>query len=61
MADFNYAWAPPPYEEDRVLSVYASSKMQTEAAVWRWYEVKGPSFALNTGVFHVNLLDEEGS
>lgn len=51
MADFNYAWAPPPYDDERSLSVYASSKMQTEAAVWRWYEVKGPSFALNTGWF----------
>ena len=49
MLDFNDAWAPPPYNEDRALSVYGSSKMQAEAAVWRWYEVKRPTFALNTG------------
>ena len=49
MLDFNDAWSPPPYEEDRALSVYGASKMQTEAAVWRWYELKRPGFTLNAG------------
>ncbi|KAK3687074.1 hypothetical protein LTR37_019188 [Vermiconidia calcicola] len=48
MLDFEDAWAPPPYERDRAMAVYASSKMQTEAAVWRWYAKKKPAFVLNT-------------
>ena len=35
MLDFEDAWAPPPYQADRLRPVQASSKMQTEAAVWR--------------------------
>lgn len=49
MLDFEDAWAPPPYELDRGKAVQASSKMQTEAAVWRWYGKKQPQFTLNTG------------
>lgn len=49
MLDFDDAWAPPPYDLDRARSVYASSKMQTEAALWRWYGRRKPLFTLNTG------------
>lgn len=49
MLDFEDAWAKPPYEYSRVAAVAASSKMQTEAAVWRWYTKHQPYFVLNTG------------
>ena len=52
MLDFEDAWAPPPYKVDRALAVYASSKMQTESAVWKWYQMKRPAFTLNTGMLH---------
>ncbi|KAF2481149.1 flavonol reductase [Neohortaea acidophila] len=48
MTDFNVAWAAPPYERERALSVRGSAKMQTEAAIWRWHEVNKPTFVLNT-------------
>lgn len=49
MLDFEDAWAPEPYEDSRAHAVAASSKMQTEAAVWRWYNRRKPQFVLNTG------------
>lgn len=49
MAAFRAAWEPPPYEIDRAWAVFASSKMQTEQAVWRWYHAKRPLFTLTTG------------
>ena len=49
MLDFDDAWAKPPYDPDRAKAVYASSKMQAEAAVWRWYGRRKPLFTLNTG------------
>ena len=49
MLDFEDAWAPPPYQADRLRAVHASSKMQAEAAVWRWYGRRKPAFVLNTG------------
>jgi hypothetical protein len=49
MLDFEDAWAPPPYE-GRANVVSASSKMQTEAAVWRWYHRRRPQFVLNSGM-----------
>ncbi|EMC93230.1 hypothetical protein BAUCODRAFT_76019 [Baudoinia panamericana UAMH 10762] len=50
MASFRTAWEPPPYEIDRAWAVFASSKMQTEQAVWRWYNQREwrVNFALNT-------------
>lgn len=50
MLDFDDAWAPEPYDDGRVHAVAASSKMQTEAAVWRWYHRRKPHFILNTGM-----------
>jgi nucleoside-diphosphate-sugar epimerase len=51
MLDFEDAWAPEPFDNGRARAVYASSKMQTEAAVWRWYHRRKPQFVLNTGTF----------
>jgi len=54
MAAFKTAWEqPPPYEEGRAWAVFASSKMQTEQAVWRWCRARRPQFVLNTGTFGV--------
>jgi len=50
MLDFDDAWAPPPYEQRRPAAVHASAKMQTEAAMWRWYARRKPGFVLNTGM-----------
>ena len=51
MLDFEDAWAQEPFDDGRVHAVAASSKMQTEAAVWRWYNRRKPRFILNTGQF----------
>ncbi len=40
MPVFNEAWAPAPYSEEKLLAVRDSMKLQTEAAVWRWYVLK---------------------
>ena len=41
--------ATPYIDSDvRALAVYSCSKMQTEACVWRWYDVHKPAFAVNT-------------
>ncbi|KAK5690665.1 hypothetical protein LTR17_025902 [Elasticomyces elasticus] len=48
MAAFKTAWEPPPYNNDRAYAVFASSKMQTEQAVWRWVRSRRPHFAINT-------------
>jgi len=50
MAAFRTAWETPSDDEARGFAVFASSKMQTEQAVWRWYRAKRPLFTLNTGV-----------
>ena len=49
MMDFRDAWSPPPYGEDRAFPTYNASKMQTEAAVWKWHDTKKPHFVLNSG------------
>jgi nucleoside-diphosphate-sugar epimerase len=55
MLDFDDAWAKPPYEQRRAVAVAASAKMQTEAAVWRWFARKRPYFSINTGMFWIVL------
>jgi len=42
------AWAPPPYEMDRWLNVYAASKVAAEKAAWKFMEEEKPGFVLNT-------------
>lgn len=50
MSAFLSAWRHPPYDKyERSWDVYASSKLQTEQAVWRWYSDRRPGFVLNTG------------
>ena len=49
MLDFDEAWAPPPYDPGRTAAVQASAKMQTEAAIWRWYGRTRPNYVLNAG------------
>ena len=43
------AWAPPPYEQDRLMAVYAASKVEGEKACWKFMEENRPGFAFNTG------------
>lgn len=42
------AWAPPPYEVDRSLAVFAASKAVAEQACWKWVRETPSSFVLNT-------------
>jgi nucleoside-diphosphate-sugar epimerase len=58
MLDFDEAWAPPPCDRFRVAAVQASSKMQAEAAIWRWYGRVKPHFVLNTGRSSKYVLSE---
>ena len=43
------AWAPEPYEPERVWVTYAASKTQGEQAVWAWVEENKPELVVNTG------------
>ncbi len=47
-ASIEAAWAPPPYEQDRMLSVYAASKAQAEQAMWQFVKDHKPSFVANS-------------
>lgn len=51
------AWAPPPYESDRVYAVYAASKTQTEQALWKFVKEAEPGFVLNTGITRTSLYE----
>ncbi|KAF2838214.1 NAD(P)-binding protein [Patellaria atrata CBS 101060] len=42
------AWAPPPYETDRAVFVYATSKVEAEKAAFRWVTENNATFAFNT-------------
>lgn len=46
-ADVAAAWAPPPYNEDRRLVVYAASKTLAEKECWRFMQKEKPAFVLN--------------
>lgn len=46
-ADVEAAWAPPPYNEDRRLAVYAASKTLAERECWRFTQEEKPAFVLN--------------
>lgn len=50
MSSFLTAWQNPPYDEDRIWAVYASSKLQTEQAMWRWMSDNRPQFTMNAGM-----------
>ena len=42
------AWKPPPYGQDRIWTVYAASKLQSEQACFDFVKEKKPGFVLNT-------------
>lgn len=42
------AWAPPPYGPDRIMAVYAASKVLQEQEVWRFVREEEPGFVANT-------------
>jgi nucleoside-diphosphate-sugar epimerase len=50
MSSFLAAWQGPPYTIGRAWDVYCASKLQTEQAMWRWYQDNQPLFALNAGL-----------
>ncbi|KAK6087455.1 aldehyde reductase ii [Seiridium cupressi] len=46
-AALNLAWAPPPYESQRGVYVYAASKIEAERAMFKFVEDENPGFAVN--------------
>lgn len=42
------AWAPPPYEDQRRLAVYAASKTEAEKTCWKFVRETKPGFQFNT-------------
>lgn len=42
------AWAPPPYDQSRMIKVYAASKVESEQWAWNYIQEKKPSFTFNT-------------
>lgn len=43
------AWAPPPYTADRLMDVYAASKVEAEKQCWTFMREQRPRFTFNTG------------
>lgn len=41
------AWAPPPYNPDRIAAVYSASKTQQEQEMWKFMKEKKPHFVAN--------------
>ena len=54
-ADVEAAWAPPPYNEDRRLAVYAASKTLAEKECWLFVKEKAPAFVLNAVLPDCNI------
>ncbi|TKA55852.1 hypothetical protein B0A55_12665, partial [Friedmanniomyces simplex] len=48
-AQIKAAWAPLPYEQDRIMSVCAASKAQAEQAMWQFTKEHEPQFVANSG------------
>ncbi|KAM0810685.1 putative Aldehyde reductase [Seiridium cardinale] len=46
-AALKLAWAPPPYESQRGVYVYAASKIEAERAMFKFVEDENPGFAVN--------------
>ncbi|PFH62484.1 hypothetical protein XA68_13386 [Ophiocordyceps unilateralis] len=53
--EIEVAWAPPPYNDDRKLAVYAASKTLAEKECWRFMQEEKPSFVLNTVLPNCNI------
>jgi nucleoside-diphosphate-sugar epimerase len=43
------AWAPPPYTQERLMAVYAASKVEAEKACWKFMKDNKPAFVFNSG------------
>ncbi|KAL3418292.1 NAD dependent epimerase/dehydratase [Phlyctema vagabunda] len=54
-ADIEKAWAPPPYTQDRAISVYGASKAQGEKAVWEFVKENKPQFVVNAVLPNCNF------
>ncbi|KAK5652418.1 hypothetical protein OQA88_10460 [Cercophora sp. LCS_1] len=46
-AALDMAWAPPPYDPERIIPVYMASKVAAEREVWRFVSDERPPFVLN--------------
>lgn len=53
--DVQKAWAPPPYEPERAMSVYAASKVEAEKALFSYANEVKPRFAVRSIVLGVNF------
>jgi nucleoside-diphosphate-sugar epimerase len=53
--DIKAAWAPPPYEDSRKWSVYASSKAEAEKALWEFVKEQKPHFVCNAILPNTNF------
>lgn len=53
--DVEAAWAPPPYNDDRKLAVYAASKTLAEKECWRFMQEEKPAFILNAVLPNCNI------
>lgn len=42
------AWAPPPYEADRIMPVYCASKAEAEKAVWKFVKDEKLPWVVNS-------------
>ncbi|KAI7761413.1 hypothetical protein LZL87_002228 [Fusarium oxysporum] len=42
------AWAPPPYESDRILPVYFAAKVEAEKAVWKFVKDEKLPWVVNS-------------
>lgn len=42
------AWAPPPYEADRIIPVYCASKAEAEKAVWKFVKDERLPWVINS-------------
>jgi nucleoside-diphosphate-sugar epimerase len=42
------AWAPPPYQPERRIAVYAASKVESERSLWKFVKDQNPHFVVNT-------------
>ena len=42
------AWAPPPYEANRIMPVYFASKIESEKAVWKFVKDEKLPWVVNS-------------
>jgi hypothetical protein len=53
--DVERAWAPPPYEPERYMTVYGASKTVQEQAFWKFVKEQKPAFVANAVLPDVNF------